>query len=121
MNRVLSSYSVRVERTGPAVPTALTPTPTLHQRLDVTQHDAVSLEWVPGAGGASSAVIEARKSYGGVSGQAQAFGTAATLSEGTRRRIGLDVADAPLLEIEVTTAGAADEVGTLHVYGYTTT
>jgi hypothetical protein len=89
--------------------------------LDVSLFDGVSLEWVPGAGGASSAELEAKLSYAGVSGQGVAFGTAATLSESTRRRVGLDVANAPWLEIEVTTAGATDEVGTLHVYGYTTT
>lgn len=103
-----------IDRTGP-------PTLAAASHVDVSQFDAVSVEWVPMAGAASSAVLEVKKSYSGVSGQAVAFGTAATLSEGTRRRVGLDVADAPMLEIEVTNAGGTDESGTLHVYGYTTT
>jgi hypothetical protein len=107
--REVNSVRLKVERTGRAA------------LLDVSLFDAVSLEWVPGAGGASSAILEASKSYAGVSGQAVAFGTAATLSESTRRRVALDVTDTPWLDIEVTTAGGTDEVGSLHVYGYNTT
>lgn len=120
--RELRQYIIRTDTTGPAAAIAVqAAAPGLPAGVvDVSQFDAATLEWVPDGAG-STAVIEAQLGYGGGPSQAVAFGTAATLSTGTRRRIGLDVAAAPFLHITVNTAGGTDETGTLHVYGYTTT
>ncbi len=114
MARQLQKFIVHADTTGPA---GLDPA---GGRVDVSQFDAASIEWVPEAA-ASSAVLEVKRSYGAVPGQAVAFGTAATLDNTTRRRVALDIADAPMLEIDITTAGSAGARGTLYVYGYTTT
>jgi len=112
-------YTVRVETAGPACAMHTQAAEAGTGMIDTADVDRVSIEWHP-IGAATSAELEVRKSYGNVRGESQAFSTAATFTNGARRRLELDVQDCPMLEVIITTAGGAGAMGILHVYGYST-
>lgn len=84
--------------------------------IDTTGVDRLSLGVAFSKAGATSAVIEAKSSMG--LGAPESFASAQTLSDATRRRTAIDVADVPSVVLEITTAGAGGERAEVIAYGY---